>query len=168
MKTEDIDKRIGMPDVDKEWARFEQEVISGGTKRHSALAWALGIGIAASVALLIIYNIGKEQTEQPLVAQVQPARPEHVSEPTRVPEKDVVAEVSKPVIAPRKELALAKADAPATTGLDIPAREYTGAVQKFKMDDIEDLAFESVDQALQGQIAERDIASADLGSGTTM
>ncbi len=31
-----------------------------------------------------------------------------------------------------------------------------------------DLAFESVDQALQGQIAERDIASADLGSGTTM
>ena len=27
MKTEDIDKRIGMPDVDKEWARFEQEVI---------------------------------------------------------------------------------------------------------------------------------------------
>ena len=27
MKTEDIDKKIGMPDVDKEWARFEQEVI---------------------------------------------------------------------------------------------------------------------------------------------
>ena len=168
MKTEDIDKRIGIPDVDKEWARFEQEVIGKETKRHSALAWALGIGIAASVALLLIYNIGKEQTEQPLVAQVQPAQPEHVSKPARVPAKEVVAEVSKPVIAPRKELALAKADAPATTGLDIPAREYTGAVQKFKMDDIEDLAFESVDQALQGQIAERDIASADLGSGTTM
>ena len=168
MKTEDIDKRIGMPDVDKEWARFEQEVIGKETKRHSALAWALGIGIAASVALLLIFNIGKEQTEQPLMAQVEPTQPQHVSEPTRVPEKDVVAEVSKPVIAPRKELALAKADAPATTGLDIPAREYAGAVQKFKMDDIEDLAFESVDQALQGQIAERDIASADLGSGTTM
>ena len=168
MKTEDIDKRIGMPDVDKEWARFEQEVIGKETKRHSALAWALGIGIAASVALLIIYNIGKEQTEQPLVAQVQPAQPEHVSKPARVPAKEVVAEVSKPVATPRKELALAKADAPATTGLDIPAREYAGAVQKFKMDDIEDLAFESVDQALQGQIAERDIASADLGSGTTM
>lgn len=168
MKTEDIDKRIGMPDVDKEWARFEQEVIGKETKRHSALAWALGIGIAASVALLLIFNIGKTQTEEPLVAQVQPAQPEHVSKPARVPAKEVVAEVSKPVIAPRKELALAKADAPATTGLDIPAREYTGAVQKFKMDDIEDLAFESVDQALQGQIAERDIASADLGSGTTM
>ena len=126
MKTEDIDKRIGMPDVDKEWARFEQEVIGKETKRHSALAWALGIGIAASVALLIIYNIGKEQAEQPLVAQVQPAQPEHVSKPARVPAKEVVAEVSKPVATPRKELALAKADAPATTGLDIPAREYTG------------------------------------------
>ena len=168
MKTEDIDKRIGMPDVDKEWARFEQEVIGKETKRHSTLAWALGIGIAASVALLIIYNIGKEQTEQPLIAHVEPTQPQHVSEPTRVPTKEVVAEVSKPVATPRKELALAKADASATTGLDIPAREYTGAVQKFKMDDIEDLAFESVDQALQGQIAERDIASADLGSGTTM
>ena len=124
MKAEDIDKRIGMPDVDEEWARFEQEVIGKEIKRHSALAWALGIGIAASVALLIIYNIGKEQTEQPLMAQVQPAQPEHVSEPARVPAKEVVAEVSKPVASPRKELALAKADAPATTGLDIPAREY--------------------------------------------
>ena len=168
MKTEDIDKRIGMPDVDKEWARFEQEVIGKETKRHSALAWALGIGIAASVALLLIYNIGKEQTEQPLMAQVEPTQPQHVSEPARVPAKEVVAEVSKPVATPRKELALAKDDAPAASSLDIPAREYTGAVQKFKMDDIEDLAFESVDQALQGQIAERDIASADLGSGTTM
>ncbi|MBQ6225127.1 MAG: Plug domain-containing protein [Bacteroidaceae bacterium] len=160
MKTEDIDKRIGMPDVDKEWARFEQEVIGKETKRHSALAWALGIGIAASVALLLIYNIGKTQTEQPLVAQVQPAQPELVSKPARVPAKEVVAEVSKPVATPRKEPALAKADAPATTGLDIPAREYTGAVQK--REDIEDLAFESVDQALQ------EIASADLSSGTTM
>ena len=168
MKTEDIDKRIGMPDVDKEWARFEQEVIGKKTKRHSALAWALGIGIAASVALLIIYNIGKEQTEQPLMAQVEPTQPEHVSEPARVPAKEVVTEVPKPVIAHNKKLALAKANAPAASSLDIPAREYTGAVQKFKMDDIEDLAFESVDQALQGQIAERDIASADLGSGTTM
>ncbi len=136
--------------------------------RWRGVGGLLGIGIAASVALLIIYNIGKTQTEQPLVAQVQPAQPEHVSEPARVPAKEVVAEVSKPVIAPRKELALAKANAPAASSLDIPAREYTGAVQKFKMDDIEDLAFESVDQALQGQIAERDIASADLGSGTTM
>ena len=57
-----------------------------------------------------------------------------------------------------------------TSGLDIPAREFSGAVQKFSMDDMEGLAFESVDQALQGQIAGLDIVanSGNLGSGTTM
>ena len=62
-----------------------------------------------------------------------------------------------------------KKNAP-TTGLEIPAREYAGAVQKFSMDDMEGLAFESVDQALQGQIAGLDIVpnSGNLGSGTTM
>ncbi len=57
-----------------------------------------------------------------------------------------------------------------TTGLDIPAREYAGAVQQFKMEDMEGLAFESVDQAMQGQIAGLDIVpnSGNLGSGTTM
>lgn len=173
MKTEDIDKRIGMPDVDKEWARFEQEVIGKETKRHSALAWALGIGIAASVALLLIFNIGKEQEEQaPLIVQTEEIKPQPTPQPEReevqAKEQEAVTKVPKPVIAHNKKLALAKANAPAASSLDIPAREYTGAVQKFKMDDIEDLAFESVDQALQGQIAERDIASADLGSGTTM
>ena len=58
----------------------------------------------------------------------------------------------------------------ATTGLDIPEREYAGAVSSMKMDDLEGLAFESVDQALQGQIAGLDIVanSGNLGSGTTM
>ncbi|MBQ0049165.1 MAG: SusC/RagA family TonB-linked outer membrane protein [Bacteroidales bacterium] len=57
-----------------------------------------------------------------------------------------------------------------TTGLEIPEREFSGAVQNFKMDDMEGLAFESVDQALQGQIAGLDIVtnSGNLGSGTTM
>ena len=57
-----------------------------------------------------------------------------------------------------------------TTGLDIPAKEYSGAVQKFDMKDVEGLAFESVDQALQGQIAGLDIVpnSGNLGAGTTM
>ncbi len=63
----------------------------------------------------------------------------------------------------------AKEKAP-TTGLEIPAREYAGAVQKFNMDEMEGLAFESVDQALQGQIAGLDIVpnSGNLGAGTTM
>ena len=173
MKTEDIDKRIGMPDVDKEWARFEQEVIGKETKRHSAFAWALGIGIAASVAFLLIFNTGKEQTEQTtLIVQTEEIKPQPTPQPIRkemqAKEQELVTKVPKPLITQNKKLAMAKANAPAASSLDIPAREYTGAVQKFKMDDIEDLAFESVDQALQGQIAERDIASADLGSGTTM
>ena len=161
MKTEDIDKRIGMPDVNEEWARFEQEVISGGTKRRSAIAWAFGIGIAASVALLLIYNIGKGQMEQvPLTAQTGEIMPQPVKEDVQVREQELVAKAPKPVIAQNKKMALAKANASAASSLDIPAREYTGAVQK--MEDLEDIAFESVDQALQ------DIASADLGSDTTM
>ena len=64
---------------------------------------------------------------------------------------------------------IGKKSAP-TTGLDIPAREYSGAVTKFDMSNVEGLAFESVDQALQGQIPGLDIVpnSGNLGSGTTM
>ena len=55
-------------------------------------------------------------------------------------------------------------------GLEIPTREIAGATQTFKMDEMEGMAFESVDQALQGQIAGLDIVSnsGNLGSGTTM
>ena len=62
-----------------------------------------------------------------------------------------------------------KKNAP-TTGFDVPLREFSGAVQNLKMDDLEGLAFESVDQALQGHIAGLDIVpnSGNLGSGTTM
>ena len=69
----------------------------------------------------------------------------------------------------KEAVVTAKKKAP-TTGLDIPQREYAGAVSSMKMDDLEGLAFESVDQALQGQIAGLDIVanSGNLGSGTTM
>jgi len=71
--------------------------------------------------------------------------------------------VMKDVVVTAKKLA-------PTTGLEIPQREYAGAVSSMKMDDLEGLAFESVDQALQGQIAGLDIVanSGNLGSGTTM
>ena len=50
------------------------------------------------------------------------------------------------------------------------AREYSGAVQKFDLEDVKGLAFESVDQALHGQIAGLDIVNSSdaLGKGTTM
>ena len=56
------------------------------------------------------------------------------------------------------------------TGLDIPEREFSGAVQKFDMADMEGLSFTSVDEALQGQIAGLDIVanSGNAGAGTTM
>ena len=56
--------------------------------------------------------------------------------------------------------------APAPVGAQA-AREYAGAVNNFKMEDVEGLAFESVDQALQGQIAGLDIAAKEF-SGEVM
>lgn len=88
MKREDIDKRIDMPDVDAEWARFEHEVIGKKPKLLRVAAWAGGIGIAAAIALLFVLNVGKEETaEQPLMAQ-QP-QPVHVDSTTTdtIPEK---------------------------------------------------------------------------------
>ena len=78
MKREDIDKRIGMPDVDAEWARFEREVIAKDTKPRvlRVAAWTGGIGIAATIALLFVFNMGKENSEdQPLVAQLVEEQP---------------------------------------------------------------------------------------------
>ena len=83
MKREDIDKRIGMPDVDAEWARFEREVIDKDTKPRllRMVVWAGGIGIAAAIALLFVLNMGKEETtEQPLMAQHP--QPVHVESAT--------------------------------------------------------------------------------------
>jgi hypothetical protein len=53
MKTEDIDKKIGMPDVDEEWAKFEREVLGvEETKSRKRVFVGWTIGIAASIALL--------------------------------------------------------------------------------------------------------------------
>lgn len=69
----------------------------------------------------------------------------------------------KDVVVTAKKLA-------ATTGLDIPEREFSGAVQKFDMADLDGLSFTSVDEALQGQIAGLDVVanSGNAGAGTTM
>ena len=69
MKQQDIDKKIGMPDVDKEWVRFEHEVIGTNSKsrfRHAA-TWTIGIGIAATILLLFVLNTDMEKDiEMPL------------------------------------------------------------------------------------------------------
>lgn len=88
----------------------------------------------------------------------------------KVGSKSVFKIVLEDNVKTMKEVVVTSKQNAPTTGLEIPAREYAGVVQKFSMDDVEGLAFESVDQALQGQIAGLDIVpnSGNLGSGTTM
>ena len=56
MKTEEIDQRIGMPNIDQEWAKFEKEVVAPSQK-EKASRWHLipqsWMGKAAAVACLI-------------------------------------------------------------------------------------------------------------------
>ena len=148
MKTEDIDKRIGMPDVDKEWARFAREVIGkeAKTNRRSVYSWIGGLGIAACLLLFFLINIGDEpQPETPVVAEQaepQPVQQSAAAEVKEIQKEPIVHIVNtpQPKKTPRKELASANLD------------------------------FESVDQALQGQIAGLDVVPnpSNLGKGVTM
>lgn len=148
MKTEDIDKRINMPDVDAEWARFEQDVIGKEPKanRRSIYSWIGGLGIAACLLLFFLINIGDEpQPETPVVAEQaepQPVQQSAAAEVKEIQKEPIVhiVNISQPKKAPRKELASTN------------------------------LAFESVDQALQGQIAGLDVVPnpSNLGKGVTM
>lgn len=175
MKTEDIDKKIGMPDVDKEWARFEQEVIGKEPKanKRSIYSWIGGLGIAACLLLFFLINMGDEpKPATPVVAEQ--AEPKPVQQPAakEVKEEPIVHIVNTPRFknALRKELALANNDVTASRGLTVSHREYSDKVQEFNMDDVKDLAFESVDQSLKNQIAGLDVVpnSSNLGKGTTM
>ncbi len=175
MKTEDIDKKIGMPDVDKEWARFEQEVIGKEPKanKRSIYSWIGGLGIAACLLLFFLINMGDEpKPATPVVAEQ--AEPKPVQQPAakEVKEVPIVHIVNTPRFknALRKELVLANNDVTASRGLTVSHREYSDKVQEFNMDDLKDLAFESVDQSLKNQIAGLDVVpnSSNLGKGTTM
>lgn len=75
MKTEDIDKKIGMPDVDEEWAKFEREVIGQPTASRKPLYW--GIGIAASIALIagsFLFGHNTEKPQQTIAQQTLPTK----------------------------------------------------------------------------------------------
>jgi len=95
MKTEDIDKRIGMPDVDAEWAQFEREVIGKDAKPRlqRMVVWTGGIGIAAAIALLFVLNMGKkESADQSMMAQQTEEQP-LVTHPTE--EQPLVAQLTE-------------------------------------------------------------------------
>lgn len=73
MKTEDIDKRIGMPDIDAEWVKFEREVMGRKTRSRKLIVW--GISTAASIALLaglLFWGHYIKDTEPLLARQEQP------------------------------------------------------------------------------------------------
>ena len=72
MKTEDIDKKIGMPDVNDEWAKFESEVINKEKvapqkNRRTLYAWVGGMSIAASLLLFFVLSMKDELAEEPLL-----------------------------------------------------------------------------------------------------
>ena len=122
MKQEDIDKKIGMPDVDAEWAKFEREVIGREKASRKSLYW--GIGIAASIALiagLFLFGHDTEEPQQTIAQQTTPTMQKASAEETatEVPVEPIVpSEKEVPTIAetrqrPSSEL-LAEATPPTT------------------------------------------------------
>ena len=150
MKTEDIDKRINMPDVDAEWARFEKEVIGRKTNSVKKI-WLGGLSIAASIILvtgLFLLGLDNKETKQIL---------------SKVEERSAITEPSEnQSVEPETKLTLTEASRSPRT----EKKEKTAACS-FNVDS---LAFVSVDSALQGQIAGMDIVpnSSALGAGITM
>lgn len=99
MKQEDIDKKIGMPNVDKEWAKFEREVIGREKASRKPLYW--GIGIAASIVLVagfFLFGHDIEEPQQTIAQQTTPTMQTPSAEETAIevpvdsivsPKKDV-------------------------------------------------------------------------------
>ena len=96
MKTEDIDKKIGMPNVDEEWAKFEREVIGQPTTSRKPLYW--GIGIAASIALIAGVFLFGYDTEEPqqTIAQQTTTTKSSIVESKQKPSSDLLAEATSP------------------------------------------------------------------------
>lgn len=99
MKKEDIDKKIGMPDIDAEWAKFEHDVIDAEVKSHKrVMLW--GLSIAASIALVIglflFAQDAEEQAETMVAVAEKPVAPNtHAS--------DVITPATEEAPAPMKE-----------------------------------------------------------------
>ena len=79
-KADDIDRRIGMPDVEAEWAKFEREVIKrAGPRRGSvsrvaaAVALMLGLSLTAlaSVYYVRVVRPARQATAVPAVERVE-------------------------------------------------------------------------------------------------
>ena len=158
MKTEDIDKKIGMPDVNDEWAKFESEVINKEEaapkkSRRAFYAWLGGISIAASLILLFVLNMKEPQStgDAPMIAQVQ---------------KTLKAEPVKEVQEAQPEVQEVQPIAQARP----IKKEMQSIGTSVDMSEFEDLAITEVDEALQGRVAGLDVVenSGNLGSGNSV
>lgn len=96
MKTEDIDRKIGMPDIDMEWAKFEKEVIDASEEKSKVESrkwkvnsnWsraAMFTGIIMGVSLIALasiyfYPTPKQETETKKDVAEQIAAVQHTEE----------------------------------------------------------------------------------------
>ena len=169
MKTEDIDKKIGMPDVNDEWAKFESEVINKEEpapkkSRRPLYIWLGGLGIAASLLLLLMMNMKDPQAieDAPMIAQVQkPLKAEPVKEVQedasavavygRQGENGVFEITTKKKIKTLPDSLIAKVKA--YEKKSDPNILVGRNPNKVDMREYEGLPSVSVDQALQGRIA---------------
>ena len=169
MKTEDIDKKIGMPDVNDEWAKFESEVINKEEpapkkSRRPLYIWLGGLGIAASLLLLLMMNMKDPQAieDAPMIAQVQkPLKAEPVKEVLKDASavavygsqggNGVIEITSKPKIQSLPDSLIAKVKAYEKNS--DPNILVGRNPNKVDMREYEGLPSVSVDQALQGRIA---------------
>ena len=63
MKTEDIDRKIGMPDIDMEWAKFEKEVIDASEEKSKMESgkWEVNRNWSRAAMFIGIIGTGHEQ-----------------------------------------------------------------------------------------------------------
>ena len=120
MKLEDIDKRIGMPDVDAEWEKFEHEVIDeNSSSNKSIMLW--GLSIAASIALLAgIFLLGDDSKEQDgvTVAKVEQPAAQHPHEEVATAE---VTEKTTETDVPYETKNASESDMPSETKIESEA-----------------------------------------------
>ena len=182
MKTEDIDKKIGMPDVNEEWAKFEREVINKKAKhnRRALYAWIGGMGIAASLLLFFVLSMKDELAEEPqLTAQTMIEK--RTIEAMKVEAAEVEAtEVEAAEIETAKiETAKAEVKEAEEVEVEVAARpnRMTGiddgnddVPRTIDMEEYEGLATIEADEALQGRIDGLEIVqnTGDQGAGRLM
>ena len=175
MKTEDIDKKIGMPDVNDEWAKFESEVINKEKvapqkNRRTLYAWLGGMGIAASLLLFFVLSMKDELAEEPLLT-AQAKIEKNVVESTMVESAVEEPIVESPIAAAIAEKAYEQnSDLDRVTGIDDGRDEVVqplDTTRRIEMREYEGLGYTSIDEALQGRIVGLDIVknAGDLGAG---